>query len=144
MNVSIVGSGYVGTTVAACLADLGHEVTTVDIDEDIVDAINAGLASSDLNNIKVVPNPYFVQYSPLVERNEGLSVLEFQNVPDRCTIRIYTLAGDLVETLENVDGTGTVRWDLLSTGRQQVASGMYIYHLESPYGEHMGRFAVIK
>ncbi|MDS0282296.1 UDP-glucose 6-dehydrogenase AglM [Haloarcula onubensis] len=44
MNVSIVGSGYVGTTVAACLADLGHEVTTIDIDEDIVDAINDGEA----------------------------------------------------------------------------------------------------
>ena len=42
MNVSIVGSGYVGTTVAACLADLGHEVVTIDIDEDIVDAINHG------------------------------------------------------------------------------------------------------
>ncbi|MFC5368582.1 UDP-glucose 6-dehydrogenase AglM [Salinirubrum litoreum] len=42
MNVSIVGSGYVGTTVAACLADLGHEVVTVDIDESVVDAINAG------------------------------------------------------------------------------------------------------
>ncbi|MBX0287806.1 UDP-glucose 6-dehydrogenase AglM [Haloarcula salinisoli] len=42
MNVSIVGSGYVGTTVAACLADLGHEVTTIDIDEAIVDAINDG------------------------------------------------------------------------------------------------------
>ncbi len=44
MHVSIVGSGYVGTTVAACLADLGHEVTTIDIDEGIVDAINAGEA----------------------------------------------------------------------------------------------------
>ena len=44
MNVSIVGSGYVGTTVAACLADLGHEVTTIDIDEDIVGAINDGAA----------------------------------------------------------------------------------------------------
>ena len=42
MNVSIVGSGYVGTTVAACLADLGHEVVTIDIDEDIVNAINDG------------------------------------------------------------------------------------------------------
>ena len=42
MKVSIVGSGYVGTTVAACLADLGHEVTTIDIDEAIVDAINDG------------------------------------------------------------------------------------------------------
>jgi len=42
MNVSIVGSGYVGTTVAACLADLGHEVVTIDIDEDIVNAVNDG------------------------------------------------------------------------------------------------------
>ncbi|WP_435077471.1 nucleotide sugar dehydrogenase [Halococcus sp. AFM35] len=42
MNVSVVGSGYVGTTVAACLADLGHEVTAIDIDTDIVDTVNAG------------------------------------------------------------------------------------------------------
>ena len=42
MNVSIVGSGYVGTTVAACLADLGHDVTTIDVDESVVDAINDG------------------------------------------------------------------------------------------------------
>ncbi|EMA35344.1 UDP-glucose 6-dehydrogenase AglM [Halobiforma nitratireducens] len=42
MNVSIVGSGYVGTTVAACLAELGHDVVNVEIDEDIVATINAG------------------------------------------------------------------------------------------------------
>jgi UDPglucose 6-dehydrogenase len=44
MNLSVVGSGYVGTTVAACLADLGHSVTNVDIDRDIVVDINAGEA----------------------------------------------------------------------------------------------------
>ncbi|SFR47257.1 UDP-glucose 6-dehydrogenase AglM [Halorubrum sodomense] len=42
MDLSIVGSGYVGTTVAACFADLGHDVVNVDIDESVVDAINAG------------------------------------------------------------------------------------------------------
>jgi UDPglucose 6-dehydrogenase len=42
MHVSIVGSGYVGTTVAACLADAGHTVVNVDIDEEVVAAINAG------------------------------------------------------------------------------------------------------
>ena len=42
MRISIIGSGYVGTTVAACLADLGHDVVTIDIDESVVDAINAG------------------------------------------------------------------------------------------------------
>ncbi|QLG48932.1 UDP-glucose 6-dehydrogenase AglM [Natrinema halophilum] len=44
MNVSIVGSGYVGTTIAACLADLGHDVINVEIDKEIVDSINAGEA----------------------------------------------------------------------------------------------------
>ncbi len=44
MHVSIVGSGYVGTTVAACLADLGHEVVNIEIDREVVDTINAGEA----------------------------------------------------------------------------------------------------
>ncbi|MDZ7731068.1 MAG: UDP-glucose/GDP-mannose dehydrogenase family protein [Natrialbaceae archaeon] len=44
MNVSIVGSGYVGTTVAACLADQDHDVINVDIDPEIVETINAGEA----------------------------------------------------------------------------------------------------
>ena len=42
MNVSIVGSGYVGTSMAACLADVGHSVVNVDIDPDIIVAINDG------------------------------------------------------------------------------------------------------
>jgi UDPglucose 6-dehydrogenase len=42
MDVSVVGSGYVGTTLSACLADLGHEVTAIDIDEETVDRLNEG------------------------------------------------------------------------------------------------------
>ena len=44
MDVSIVGSGYVGTTVGACLADLGNRVWTVDVDETVVAAIEDGRA----------------------------------------------------------------------------------------------------
>ncbi|WP_148416275.1 UDP-glucose 6-dehydrogenase AglM [Haloferax sp. KTX1] len=42
MKLSIIGSGYVGTTVAACFAELGHHVVNVDIDDDIVRALNEG------------------------------------------------------------------------------------------------------
>jgi UDPglucose 6-dehydrogenase len=42
MRISVIGSGYVGTTIAACFADLGHEVVNVEIDEDVVDTINGG------------------------------------------------------------------------------------------------------
>ncbi|MEW5993000.1 MAG: hypothetical protein AB1744_01210 [Candidatus Zixiibacteriota bacterium] len=108
-----------------------------------VDGINSANARKDLKDIRVVPNPYFARYSAMVETAEGQSVLEFQKIPDRCTIRIYTLAGDLVCTIEH-DGSGAARWDLLSESGRQVASGVYIFHVDSPYGEHLGRFAVIK
>ena len=42
MHVSVVGTGYVGTTLSACLADLGHEVTAIDIDERRVERLNHG------------------------------------------------------------------------------------------------------
>jgi len=44
MRLSVIGSGYVGTTIAACFADFGHEVTNIDIDEETVDEINSGTA----------------------------------------------------------------------------------------------------
>jgi len=42
MQISVIGSGYVGTTIAACFAELGHDVVNIDIDEDIVETINQG------------------------------------------------------------------------------------------------------
>ncbi|NGM71390.1 UDP-glucose/GDP-mannose dehydrogenase family protein [Natronolimnobius sp. AArcel1] len=44
MHITVIGSGYVGTTIAACFADLGHEVTAIDIDEEIVNTLNDGRA----------------------------------------------------------------------------------------------------
>lgn len=42
MFISVIGSGYVGTTVAACLAEAGHEVVNIDVDESVVESINTG------------------------------------------------------------------------------------------------------
>ena len=44
MKISIVGSGRVGMVVAACFARLGNEVTVVDIDDEIVEAVNRGVS----------------------------------------------------------------------------------------------------
>ena len=107
------------------------------------DGINAAVAKVNLNKIRVVPDPYYAN-APKWEVSEGEHVIQFQNVPDQCTIRIYTLAGDLVATLENTDGSGTVEWDLLTSGHRLISSGIYLYHVESRYGERLGRFAVIK
>ena len=43
MKVCVVGTGYVGLVVGACLADTGHDVICVDIDQDKIDKLNDGI-----------------------------------------------------------------------------------------------------
>jgi UDPglucose 6-dehydrogenase/GDP-mannose 6-dehydrogenase len=44
VNVAIIGAGYVGLVTGACLADQGHEIVCVDLDEKRVRDVNAGRA----------------------------------------------------------------------------------------------------
>jgi UDPglucose 6-dehydrogenase len=42
MNICIVGTGYVGLVAAACLAEMGNDVTCIDINPDVIDLLNSG------------------------------------------------------------------------------------------------------
>ncbi|MGI9667928.1 MAG: NAD(P)-binding domain-containing protein, partial [Acidimicrobiia bacterium] len=42
-SIAVVGSGYVGTVVAACLADLGHQVVGVEVNPDKLASLNKGV-----------------------------------------------------------------------------------------------------
>ncbi|MCX4918437.1 UDP-glucose/GDP-mannose dehydrogenase family protein [Streptomyces sp. NBC_00687] len=42
MRLTVIGTGYVGTVHAACMADLGHEVLGVDIDAERIASLSAG------------------------------------------------------------------------------------------------------
>ncbi|TWO72308.1 UDP-glucose/GDP-mannose dehydrogenase family protein [Caenimonas sedimenti] len=42
MNITIVGTGYVGLVSGACIADLGNHVVCLDIDQSKIDLLNAG------------------------------------------------------------------------------------------------------
>jgi len=44
MRISVVGCGYLGAVHAACMAELGHEVTGIDVDEAKIEALSAGRA----------------------------------------------------------------------------------------------------
>ncbi|MDP1709922.1 MAG: UDP-glucose/GDP-mannose dehydrogenase family protein [Candidatus Komeilibacteria bacterium] len=43
MRISIIGAGYVGLVTGACLSELGHEVTVMDIDDKKIAKLNRGL-----------------------------------------------------------------------------------------------------
>ncbi|MBN1351061.1 T9SS type A sorting domain-containing protein [candidate division KSB1 bacterium] len=97
----------------------------------------------DLNNIKVVPNPYHdqsIKYNWPGEENK----LMFINIPLKCTIRIYTITGDLVKTLEHDDGTTEHSWNQITDNNQLIFSGVYLFHIESDVGNAMGKFVVVR
>ncbi len=105
------------------------------------------LARSVMDDITVVPNPYkgSADWEEWTGSGTRLGKIFFMNLPSKCTVRIYTIAGDLVRTLEHNDVTfGALGWDLTGEAGVQVASGIYVYHVDAPdYGEKIGKFAVL-
>ncbi len=107
-------------------------------------------ASEEMDRIAVVPNPYVAaaewEPSPSVT-GRGPRMIQFIRLPETCTIKIYTLRGELVRTLyhEGVAGDGAEWWDLLTEDNQEVAYGVYYYHVKADgIGEKTGKFALIK
>ena len=102
------------------------------------------VADTTLDTIKVVPNPYIVR-----SRFNETSIsrkLRFTNLPQECRISIFTVTGELVRVLEHLNQfDGNEWWDLRTANNQEVAPGLYIYHVESTNGEEkVGKFAVIR
>ena len=42
MKMTVFGTGYLGATHAACMAELGHDVLGVDVDEEKIAALSSG------------------------------------------------------------------------------------------------------
>jgi hypothetical protein len=116
----------------------------------------------------VYPNPYYAGASW-----EGASTFEedrkvmFSNLPSHCEVRIYTVAGDLVDQFEHnqeyngddirwygtYSDTATVKfsggehgWDLLSKDSQIIARGIYLFSIKDLDSGKIfkGKFVVIK
>jgi hypothetical protein len=112
--------------------------------------VDASLARNQLANIAVVPNPYvgaasWESFTTTAGRGERK--IYFIHLPRECTIRIYTLSGHLVQTLNHsgpIDD-GQEPWDLLSRDGANIAYGIYVYHVDAPgIGTHIDRFAIMK
>ncbi len=117
----------------------------------------------------VYPNPYRgrAAWDGSGDRDR---LLWFTNLPSRCEIRIFTLAGDLIDVLEHDAATyrggdvkriteareqagegaifsgGEHAWDLISRSDQAIATGLYLFTVEDRATGRVerGKFAVIK
>ncbi len=153
---------YAGTTAAARAPTLG-DVFRLRLNvpygpSDVIEFVTTG-ARLDAEAARaafaerepfVVPNPYIASAAFEPERfavsGRGERRLEFRSIPQGATVRIYTLAGDLVATLAH-DGSTTdmVPWDLRSKDNLEVAPGLYLFHVDAgDAGTFVGKFAIIK
>jgi len=113
--------------------------------------IDKNKAKDELDKIKVVPNPYVAsarwEVKNPFDSGRGPRSLHFTHLPAKCTIRIFTVSGELVKTIEHESqfNDGSEEWDLLSRDNLGISYGVYIYHIDAPgIGEKIGKFAVIK
>ncbi len=107
----------------------------------------------------VYPNPYRIDGD---YRDRGLEgrvdsdrpidrtrVLNFANLPPKCTIRIFTVDGDLVRELihdKSLDDpkASHEEWDLITRNTQMVVSGFYYWTVEDEKGDvQIGKLAII-
>lgn len=126
-------------------------------------------AAGNMDNIYVVPNPYVGQSKFDGRRSRDLKGdrsrrLWFVNVPERCTIKIFTLAGDLVDQIEHngayqediitiskaansgLAPSGLASWNLLSKNEQIIAPGVYLFSVKDKDSGNIkvGKFVIIK
>jgi len=127
------------------------------------------------DEVLVVPNPYraYLDYTQVYSgglmwenQDDGTPDffpntdrrLEFINLPEKCLIRIFTVAGDLVAIVpHNIAGDDNYgwaseyseSWDLNSRNLQQVVSGLYLFSVEdyTPGNKgkiQTGKFVIIR
>jgi hypothetical protein len=107
-------------------------------------------------NVYLVPNPAtrstladFSELNPNASDPTGVRV-EFRNLPRaQSTVRIFTLAGDLVIELahDGTGGDGSLPWNLVSRNGQEIVSGIYLYSVQSDdpkFDRVVGRFVVVR
>ena len=114
-------------------------------------SVDAQTAANDLDKIAVVPNPYVgaASWEPPnpYKAGRGERRIFFINLPAQCTIRVFTVRGNLVQTISHDAQltNGQESWDLVTKDGMDLAYGIYVFHVDAPgIGEKIGRFAVIK
>jgi hypothetical protein len=98
--------------------------------------------TQNLQTVAVVPNPFRAHEA---WDQAGGNEVHFINLPADARIRVYSVSGDLVRELRHQDPVRDFEvWDLKNEKGEDVASGIYVYRVESANFAHQSRFVVIR
>ena len=101
---------------------------TFKMDDIAVVTNDAASADSACDLLNVVPNPYYA-YSNY-EQNKLDNTVKITNLPDVCTVSIYTVNGTLVRTFKKDSPITYIDWDLKNYANIPIASGVYLIHIK--------------
>lgn len=87
-------------------------------------------AKTALDLINVVPNPYKA-YSAY-ETNQLDNRVKITNLPENCTVKIFSVNGTLVRTLTKDNDLTYIEWDLKNHANIPISSGVYLIHINAP------------
>ena len=98
MNITVAGTGYVGLVTGVCLAEMGHQVTGIDIQAGKIEMLQAGRSPI-----------YEPELQPLLEKNLSKGRLQFTLNPQHAygNAEIIFIA---VGTPERPDGTANLEF----------------------------------
>jgi len=103
------------------------------------------LSTKNLNNIRVVPNPYKV--AEIWEQGLQDRQIQFVNMPVTASIQIFNSAGELVRKLNHNQNTAIApsiaHWDLKNEFSQLIAPGVYFYFIDSEIGQSKGKILIV-
>ncbi len=88
------------------------------------------VAESALDMINVVPNPYYAFSGYETSRLDNR--VKFINLPQTCTISIYTVNGTLIRKFRKDNELTYLDWDLRNQNNIPIAGGVYLCHVDVP------------
>jgi hypothetical protein len=91
---------------------------------------------ADVSGAHVYPNP--------CNMKDACTGITITRLTLRATIKIYTISGEYLRTIEKDSNIDSVGWDLKTEAGRYVSSGLYIYFIEGAGSNKQGKMIVIR
>ena len=94
----------------------------------------SAVVSTNLDGVRIHPNP--------VRVSRGDVSVIIDQMPANSQVKLFTVSGHWIKTLDAP--SGFVSWDLTNDSGDRVASGIYLYLIDSPAGKKTGQIHIVK